>query len=186
MATHLLQPLESRMDETAYLEELRSLIGGEIEAEQLALGSLPRLYANPRGHFVKLDFVVRGEIVLEVNTRPPHHLRLRKEGAITRALGRLRVLPDHKTGDPTFDDRYIIDNASQEQVTRLLTPEARSLITSLEPFALFELTQKEYRCLKDVRRLEDYPPERAAADLNTMIDLAELVARTVGPGKAPE
>ena len=171
------------MDAREYLEALRSLVGGEIRTEEHNLGSPPSLWCHRRGHFVKFDFVVGGEIVLDVNTPPPHHLRLRKEGFVSRALGNLGVLADHKTGDPAFDDQYIIDNATREQVLKFLTPEVRSLIRRLEPFALFALTHKEYRCVKYVSSLEEYPPQDAAADVDTMIRIAELTQGSDGdPG----
>ena len=169
------------MDTTEYLGELRGLIGGEIDAEELVVGSTPRLYAQYRGYFVKVDFVVHGEILLDINTPPPHHLRLRRQGVVSGALARLGVIGDHRTGDAVFDDDYLIDDATQEQVAAFLTPEVRSLVRRLEPFTLFALTHKEYRCLKHVSPLDAYPPQRAAADVDALVEIVELT-QDVGGG----
>lgn len=60
----------------------------------LRVGAAPRLYAQYRGYFVKADFIAHGELILDVNTPAPHHLRVRKEGFISRTLGRIGVVAD--------------------------------------------------------------------------------------------
>ena len=157
-----------------FMDELRSLIGGEVDSEELVLGSAPRLYAHYRGHFVKVDFVLASELLLDVNTTPPHRLRVRRRGFAHRLLGRLG-LAGRKTGDAAFDARYIVDNATQEQAVAALSSEVRSLLAKLEPFDLFELTDKEYRCCKSVGSLAAYTPRDAVVDLDAMIGIAEAV-----------
>jgi len=172
------------MDTKEFLEQLQALIGGEVDVEEFSVGAAPRLYAQYRGYFVKVDFVADGELILDVNTLPPHHLRLRREGVVSRALAKLGVIGDHTTGDAVFDGDYLIDDATQEQAAAFLSPEVRSLIRRLEPFTLFALTHKEYRCLKHVSPLDDYPPQRAAADLDALIRIVELTQGVGGGHRA--
>lgn len=169
------------MDTKEFLEELQALIGGEVDVEEFSVGAAPRLYAQYRGYFVKADFVAHGELILDVNTPAPHHLRVRNEGFISRTLGRIGVVADHKTGDPAFDDQYVIDDATREQVAAFFTPEVIARIRRLEPFHLFALTHKEYRCQKLVD-LAEYTAQDAAADLDALVEIAEL---TKAPDDAP-
>ena len=81
--------------------------------------------------------------------------------------------------DIEFDGKYLIDNASQQWAAKALSDEVRKLLTSLEPFALFELTNKEYRCLKSVD-LPDYAPTDAAGEIDTMIRIVEII-RSMDP-----
>ena len=139
---------------------------------------MPRLYADHQGYSVKVDFIIDSELLLEVNTSPPHWLRVRKKGFVLRALGSLGLLSGRKTGDVSFDDWYIVDNATQEQASRFLCPEVRLLLMKLEPFARFDLTNNEYRCLKSVSSLEAYTPRHVVGDIDTMIRIIEL-ARSI-------
>jgi len=162
------------MDCDRFLEELQSRLGGETRQEELVLGSAPRLYTHYQGFFVKFDFVTTAEIIIDVNTPPPHRLRVRKEGWLSRAADSVPLLADHKTGDEAFDREYEIDNATSEQVLRFFTDEVRSLIRSLEPFVSFELTHKEYRCFKVLESSEEYTPAKAHADIDALIRIARI------------
>ena len=164
------------MTHTEWLTELASLIGGRVDNEELIVGGTPRLYTQYRGHFVKADFLVGSELILDVNTSPPQRLRIRREGIISKALGTLGILCDHKVGDAAFDEKYLIDNATQEWAAAVLCEEVRELLGKLEPFAFFELTNKEFRCFKSVD-IGDYAPGRAAADVDAMVGIADLVCR---------
>ena len=152
---------------------------GLSRRQLLRVGAAPRLYAQYRGYFVKADFIAHGELILDVNTPAPHNLRVRNEGLLSRTLGRIGVVADHKTGDPAFDDQYIIDNATREQVAAFFTPEVIARIRRLEPFHLFALTHKEYRCQKLVD-LDEYAPQDAAADLDALVEIVELTRQTGG------
>jgi len=164
------------MEPKEFLAELQSLIGGEIQAEQFNLSSPPRLNADYRGHFVKVDFVTGGELRIDVNTPPPNRLRIRKEGIVSRALGTLGIVCDHKTGDPEFDETYQIDNASAEWAAQALSPEVRKLLGDLEPFVFFEMTHKDYRCLKGIK-LSECLPSDVVSDVDTLVDIADLIQR---------
>lgn len=161
------------MTSPEFLAQLRALLGGRVEGEEMILGSSPRIYTHCRGHFVKVDFVSESELLLEVNTRPPQPLRLRREGFVLGALAAIGILSDRKTGNEVFDGKYLIDYASQEWAAAALTGEVRELISNLEPFALFELTHKEYRCFKSVD-LDDYTPARAARDVEALLRITEI------------
>jgi len=169
------------MKPNEFLTELQSFLGGTIDSEDMVLGSTPRLNAHYRGYFVKVDFVVASELRIDINTRPPHRLRVRKEGFISRALGAFGLICDHKTGDALFDEKYVIDNASPEWAAKVLCQDIRTLLTDLEPFSFFELTNKDYRCLKSVH-IPEYEPSRAAKDVDTMIQIVELTQRIDSAG----
>ena len=162
------------MEPKEFLAELQSLIGGKIQAEPFNLSSPPRLNVDYRGRFVKVDLVTGGELRIDVNTPPPHRIRIRKENFVSRALGSLGVVCDHKTGDPEFDDKYQIDNSDSDWAARALCPEVLQRLAALEPFHFFELTHKDYRCLKGVK-LSQYDPAHAARDVDAMVDIADLI-----------
>ena len=166
------------MEREEYLNELKSLIGGEIGGERGTVSGAPRLLAVYRGYSVKVDVVSNSDVILEVNTRTPHHLRIRKEGFVSRALDAVGIAIDAKIDDAEFDDTYRIDLATDEQVRSFLTPEVRALLKKLEPFALFRMTHLEYRCHRQVGELQHYPPQQAVNDLDTLIQIAEIAGPT--------
>jgi hypothetical protein len=166
------------MTHKEFLAELGTLIGGKVDREEMIVGGAPRLYTDYHGYFVKVDFITGGELMLDVNTPPPQRLRIRREGFVSKTLGRLGIVCDRKVGDMDFDEKHLIDNASQEWAAQVLSGDVRRLLTALEPFALFELTNKEYRCLKAVD-ISDYTPSRAAEDVDAMVRIVELI-RDVG------
>lgn len=161
------------MTDEEFLAELGALIGGKVDREELIVGGTPRLYTHYQGYFVKVDFITAGELLLDVNTPPPQRLRIRREGFVSKTLGSLGIVCDRKVGDIDFDEKYLIDNASQEWAAQALSDQVRRLLAVLEPFALFELTNKEYRCLKAVD-ISDYTPSRAAEDVDAMVRIVEL------------
>ncbi|NQT86053.1 hypothetical protein HQ560_04770 [bacterium] len=138
------------------------------------MGSLPRLLTVHRDRSVLVDFVSSGELVMDVNVRPAHSLRIRPVSLGARLLRMLGIRPGHRTGDAYLDDAYIIDHATQDDVQAFLTPEVIELLRRLEPFYRFQLTHKEYRCVKHVPDLVAYPPRRAAEDVDVMMAVVDL------------
>jgi hypothetical protein len=166
------------METRQYLGKLMTHLGGDVHQEEFALSTLPHLSAIYRGRAIRLDFVYEGELVLDVDVHPPHHLRIRPAGVGARILRLFGIRPGHMTGDDDFDRRYLVDDASAEQVRAFLTPEVKALLARLEPFYRFQLTHKEYRCVKHVPDLAAYPPHQAADDIDVLIDIAALTLAT--------
>jgi len=165
---------EVEMNTEEFLTQVLLFLGGSVKKEERTLGSSPHLYTDYSGYFVKLDFVTPGELRIDVNSKPPHRLRIRKENHVSRTLGNIGVVCDRKTGDTAFDNKYLVDNASSEWVSKALSDQVRNLLIALEPFEFFELTGRHYRCLKMVN-LSNYHPGDAAGNVNTMIRIVELI-----------
>ncbi len=169
------------MEVREYLEALSGLLGGKVHQEEFAYSTLPHLSALYRGRAIRVDFVHDGELVLDVDVHPPHHLRVRPKGLGCRLLGLIGIRPGHRTGDAVFDDDYLIDDATAEHVAAFFVPEAIALLRRLEPFYRFQLTHKEYRCIKHAPDLQAFPPERAAEDINVMMEVVDRTSRADPP-----
>ncbi|MCK5841585.1 MAG: hypothetical protein KAH31_05435 [Candidatus Sabulitectum sp.] len=162
------------MSTEEFLTQVLLFLGGSVKKEERTLGSSPHLYSDYSGYFVKLDFITPGELRIDIISRPPHRLRIRKENYVSRTLGNIGVVCDRKTGDSAFDNKYLVDNASSEWASKALSDQVRHLLIGMEPFEFFELTGKHYRCLKMVN-LSNYSPGEAAENVNTMIKIVELI-----------
>ena len=66
-------------------------------------------------------------------------------------------------------------NATIEDVRRILTPGVQDIIQRLAPFIEFEMTNKEYQLLKCVNIEGEYKGDDAMQDLDRLIDLVEKV-----------
>ena len=163
-----------------FIEGVRALLGGEIDREEFIIGAQPRLYADYRGYGVKVDILIEGELLFVVCTPPPHQLRVRHEGTVSRALHHIGLTGHRTTGDSAFDDRYVLDFVSQEEVASLLSYEVRSLIVRLEPFVQIEFTHKEYRCLKAFKSFGDYRPAQVVSDLEALLRIVQLTSTLPG------
>lgn len=164
------------MRPTEFLQTVQERIGGDIPRHDDPAAELePRLLADYKGRFVKLDFLSSTELILEVNAPPPHFLRISPENFASKALDKIGLSAEVKIGVPDFDSRYLIYNVSAERAKQTLTDEFRAILRDLEPFASFEMTHKEYRIFKDVHIDKDYTVDRALADLDRMIRLVKLL-----------
>ena len=161
------------MDVNKFLADLNSIIGGHVIREEYLPGNVPRILGEYKGYSVKIDFISASEFLIDINLKPPHVLRIQKEGFFSRLLEGVGISSDVKVGDTQFDDKYQIKYATEENAKAFLSPEVRSLLAKLEPFGLFELTHKEYRCLKFLNEITEYTVDDAIADLGIMIDIIE-------------
>ncbi|HNY12740.1 MAG TPA: hypothetical protein PKK26_14210, partial [Candidatus Wallbacteria bacterium] len=143
-----------------FLEKLKEKTGGKIIREDIDPTShssphsgplpriCPRLYADYKKHYIKVDFIDVGEILFEVNMGTPHMILIRPENVVSKLLDKINLSPEVKIGHAEFDAKYIIQNVSEENAKKTLGENFRRVIKNLEPFIEFEMTGKEYRLLK--------------------------------------
>jgi len=170
-----------------FLEKLKEKTGGKIIREDIDPMSYssphsgplprfcPRLYADYKQHYIKVDFIDAGEILFEVNMGTPHMLLIRPENMVSKLLDKINLSPEVKIGDDAFDSRYIIQNVSEENAKKTISEKFRAVIKDLEPFVEFEMTGKEYRLLKPVNIASDYTTEKAVSDLDALIELVDVI-----------
>lgn len=170
-----------------FLEKLKEKTGGKIIREDIdpmnysspRPGPLPRfcprLYADYKKHYIKVDFIDAGEILFEVNMGTPHMLLIRPETVVSKLLDKINLSPEVKIGDAGFDAQYIIQNVSEENAKKTISEKFRSVIKNLEPFIEFEMTGKEYRLLKLVNIAADYDTAKAVSDLDALIELVDVI-----------
>lgn len=175
------------MDVSEFLSELKARIGGSVDTEGAPAhsapslsetGRAPKLLAEYRGYFVTIDFIVVQELQLEVNVPPPHLLLLRPPGLLRRFLSSLGLPLGPRTRDPEFDQNFAIYYATKDEVRKTCTERFRQLVRALGPIIEFNMTRKDYQCLKSVE-LDRYKPEEALADLDTLIEIATVTGGQV-------
>lgn len=170
-----------------FLEKLKEKTGGKIIREDIDPMSYssprggplprfcPRLYADYKQHYIKVDFIDAGELIYEVNMGTPHMLLIRPENVVSKLLDKINLSPEVKIGDAEFDASYIIQNVSEDNAKKTIGENFRRIIKGLEPFVEFEMTGKEYRLLKPVDITSSYTPEKAVQDLDALIDLVDAI-----------
>ena len=177
----------THMTAQEFLEKLKEKTGGKIIREDIdpmnysssRSGPLPRfcprLYADYKKHYIKVDFIDAGEILFEVNMGTPHMLLIRPENVVSKLLDKINLSPEVKIGDASFDTQYIIQNVSEENAKKTINEKFKLVVKSLEPFVEFEMTGKEYRLLKMVDIASDYTPEKAVFDLDALMELVDVI-----------
>ncbi len=161
------------MDPIKFLKEIQTNFNDSEFIEELVIGSVPRILAQYKGYFIKVDFVNTGELILEVNTIPPHFLMIRPTSWLAKFLP--FMFPDIEVGDHQFDEKYMIQNASSDKVEKTLTPEIRKILEKIAPFVTFEMTNKEYRIYKYVDLDYDYTIEKGMEDIDNLIKIVEII-----------
>ncbi|MEC7525949.1 MAG: hypothetical protein VYE22_39070 [Myxococcota bacterium] len=110
------------------------------EARGLALDvDQTRMSGRVEGVHVEVDAQLRGTRRVTVFTVRFDRalgvgLKLTREGAL-HGIGKLFGMVDIETGDPAFDDRFVVKGQPADAVRALLTPEVRSQLVSLQQHA---------------------------------------------------
>jgi len=165
-----------------FLEAVKKTTGGEI-IDESGRGSrrdtefrpFPRLMADYKKHYVKVDFIDYDRLLIEVNVTPPHRLLLLPETFVSKTLDKFGLSAEVKIGVDDFDSKYLIQYAEAELAKKTLDAKFREIFNKLEPVFEFELTDKEFRLIKLVDIEKDYSPKSALADLETMIEISDHV-----------
>lgn len=138
-------------------------------------GIFPRLLCEYKGHYIKFDFIIDTEFLMEVNTPPPHRLLVCPETMVSKLMDKAGLSAEVKIGDKEFDKKYLIQYAKQAIAEKLLGEEVRKLLTEMEPFIKFEMTNKEYIIIRNLGKIrKDYTPDNAIEDMDKLIKIAEL------------
>ncbi|MBU1105774.1 MAG: hypothetical protein KKB51_03815 [Candidatus Riflebacteria bacterium] len=167
------------MEPAAFLQEVKTRIGGDIVDETMHGASmhdergLPHLSLTYREVTIKLDFVIKEELVTTAYVTPPRYLSIRAWNFFDRILSKLFLLGWSKfpVGD---ENRFFLLNISDKDAAAYFTGERAEKIAALFPFVEIEQRERVYRCLKGVNIDSDYTPEQAVKDLDLFIDFVEL------------
>ena len=168
------------MKATEYIDRLKVLLGGDISQEYIEgesrgnvdihRGKFPRLYTNFKDGFLKFDFIGYNEIKIEYNIPSSFFLRLKHK----TLLG--KIIPfGIKLNIPEFDKEYAIQNTSRETAIKVFDDYCREKIKALEPFYLFEITNREYRLIKEAKINGDYCIEKGLEDITCLVEIVQHV-----------
>ena len=101
------------------------------------------------GFPLSLQALGENQWLIVLKATPPCRLRLSQESEFTKQLDQLGFSDETKLGDPSLDDSYVIRAETPQAQELLRRPEIRQLVEQLTPFLELELTQREYRLIKD-------------------------------------
>ena len=166
------------MDAREFIKKLseNESLKGEIhtEGQPGAEGFHPRFLGDYKNYYVKFDFIIDNELLFEVNTPPPQRLLVGPETVISKMLDKIKLSGEVKIDDKEFDAKYLIQNAPKEKAKKILNDKVKKTLGELEPFLKFEMTNKEYKLLRNVGKLgEKYTTENALADMDKLIKIVE-------------
>ena len=68
--------------------------------------------------------------------------------------------------------------ATEEEAIRTINSEFIQLIKKIEPFVYFEMKAQKYKLMKKVNIKKEYTPERAIADIGSLLKIVETCNRT--------
>ncbi|OGK07397.1 MAG: hypothetical protein A2W80_09025 [Candidatus Riflebacteria bacterium GWC2_50_8] len=167
------------MEPAEFLHELKTRIGGDIVNETRHGVSLhderglPHLTLTCRDISVKIDFVIKEELMFTLYATPPRYLVIRAWNLFERMLSMIPFMGPCKfpVGD---EQRFFLVGIGEEDAKNYFTAARAAKISALFPFVEIEQKERVYRCLKGVNISLDYTPDQAVKDLNLLIDFVEL------------
>ncbi len=132
--------------------------------------SPPHLLTEHRGFPVKLDFIIREELLFTVHAPIRYRVAVRPWTLFERLLRVVGFLAWAPFPDPT-EERFFLQGLSPEEAGRYLTPVHVKAFGSLYPFAHWTANERGYQCLKGVDIDGGYTPADAVRDLDLLLDI---------------
>ncbi|MCK5684245.1 hypothetical protein KAJ27_08985 [bacterium] len=151
------------------------LTNNEIDKEEkldrggLTMASQPRLYGEYKGHHVKVDFVVKGVLIIEVLEKPNCTFTIARHTFLSRILG--KIFGGVRTGDRDFDYEYMLMNFDKDFSGLIFSKENVSRFIKFKPFEQLQFSVRDYKVKKFINN--KYTPDSARNDLDRLLELNE-------------
>lgn len=167
------------MEPRAFLENLQKHFGGRIDDEDPGMinslnneRGLPNIEIKVRGFTLKVDFIIKEELMFTVYASPPRFLIIRAWNMFDRILSFFKLLGWTKF--PVVDeDRFFLLYITPEDAKSYFSSQRTQIVMDLFPFVEIDQRERVYRCLKHVDIHKDYSVERCVKDINLLIDYVE-------------
>ena len=158
-----------------FLKEFsKYLSNSSIKKESMEIGSLPRIYGEYNEYHVKLDFVVSGELIIEVLNKGNRVFTISRHTFLSRILG--KIFGGVKTCNNKFNSEFMIINVTRNLADLIFTSENISRFIAFKPFEKIEFSVRDYK----VKKIVDgsYTPEKARIDLDRLIELNKVLVNS--------
>jgi len=169
------------MDNAKLLERIKSKTGGRIDCNErgfekgFARHLTPELVTYYRDREIRILFHDRIEIVFKVFSPFGFFLLLTRETFISRFMDRISLSPEVKCGIRKFDEKYLIQNMSEENVKKVMTESVFEIIESMEPFIKIEFKPDSFEIIRQTDEDVDYDANEAIKDLDKIFGLIESI-----------
>jgi hypothetical protein len=171
------------MEPIDFLNALKERVGGEINLERIQEikhrvslhdeRGIPHLNLTYRNLSLKVDFIIREELMITAYATPPRYLTIRAWNLFERMLSMIPFMGPVKFpyGD---EQRFFLAGIGEEDAKNYFTRERAEKIVALFPFVEIEQKERVYRCLKGIDIDHDYTVDMAIKDLDLFIDFVEM------------